>query len=267
MKHRSIHIFILLAAVLIAAPQVSQEISALKGAVGRRVKAEILDAFLSLQSVDAARPAAPAPDTLPATCDATTPRRKDDGGHARPATQVEVHARREVPAEVAMLVEPTVEVAALRPEPPAPAAPVAPVSRFETHDEKLARRLEVAMLVPPDADSGPARPALREAAGVKRAAAQRKRVEGLEQQAASIEVRFADTLELHGLTEAEILSRVDALRRAGVDLRLSAPRPQTRVLKVKRAARPAAAPPVGATCPSRQAACGPSAVDSFFAGE
>ncbi len=61
MKHRSIHIFILVAAALVAAPQASQELSSWRDAVGRRVKTEIFNAFLSLQAGDVVRPAAAAP--------------------------------------------------------------------------------------------------------------------------------------------------------------------------------------------------------------
>ncbi|MDQ3805626.1 MAG: hypothetical protein M3416_17580, partial [Acidobacteriota bacterium] len=57
MKHRSIHIFILLAAVLVAAPHLSQELSALRNAAARRVKAEIISTFLNLQAGAATSPA------------------------------------------------------------------------------------------------------------------------------------------------------------------------------------------------------------------
>src|SRR5437763_16371121 len=53
MKHRSIIAFILLAAALVAAPQVTHDLAALKSALGARIRGEILHAFLSLQASDA----------------------------------------------------------------------------------------------------------------------------------------------------------------------------------------------------------------------
>lgn len=50
MKHRSVGIFIILAASLAAIPQASQELVAFKDAVGERVRVEIWQAFLDLNS-------------------------------------------------------------------------------------------------------------------------------------------------------------------------------------------------------------------------
>jgi hypothetical protein len=50
MKHRSVIAFILLAATFIAAPQVSQDLAALKSALGARIRGEILHAFLNLHA-------------------------------------------------------------------------------------------------------------------------------------------------------------------------------------------------------------------------
>lgn len=62
MKHRSIGIFIILAASLAAIPQASQELDALRNAVGQRARVELWNAFLDLQSAGgrSSRPAAPA---------------------------------------------------------------------------------------------------------------------------------------------------------------------------------------------------------------
>ncbi|MCA1634557.1 MAG: hypothetical protein LC802_12915 [Acidobacteria bacterium] len=59
MRHRSVIAFILLAATLAAVPQAWQEFSALKSAVGERVRNEILFAFLNLNPQDAATQTAP----------------------------------------------------------------------------------------------------------------------------------------------------------------------------------------------------------------
>jgi hypothetical protein len=273
MKHRSIHIFILLAAVLVAAPRASQELSDLKDAAGRRIKAEIFNVFLNLQTGDASRRAAPAADSLLASAD---PRDADESRPAarpRPSTRVEVHARREVPADVAMLGEPVEpEVAELAPEPPAADA-IAPAYLFETDGEQLAT--ELAMLGPPENDVTRARPAARrEAAAAKRAAARKKRAEDWEREAASVNVRLGDEVNVQGLTEADILSRVEALRQVGVELNLGAPDTWKKVFKVRRAPAPApVAPPVPSArqaCTGRQSAqlaCWPAAPEMFFAGE
>jgi len=59
MRHRSVIAFALLAATLAAVPQGWQDLSALKSAVGERVRNEILFAFLNLNPRDAASQAAP----------------------------------------------------------------------------------------------------------------------------------------------------------------------------------------------------------------
>lgn len=281
MKHRSIHIFILLAAVLVAAPQASQDIAALKTALGQRVKAEIYKAFLNLQASDATRPAPQTPESLLASRGAGAPRSKDESRAARAATQVEVHARREVPVqsdesdesdEVAMLTDPIMEVAELRDEPPAPAAPAV---RFELHDRKVLRGTELAMLIPPDADITPApRAAARRDAAEARAATRlrTRRAAELKRQTASVTVQLDadDAPGVQALYETEIRGQLDALRLLGLDVQLDAPRPATKVLKLKRTAKPAPAPPAPAAraaCPTRPVACGPTAPDAVFADE
>src|SRR5437763_109190 len=52
MKHRSVIAFILLAAALFAAPQISHDILSLKSAVVARVRGEVMRAFLSLGGRD-----------------------------------------------------------------------------------------------------------------------------------------------------------------------------------------------------------------------
>jgi hypothetical protein len=284
MKHRSTHIFILLAAVMVAAPHLSQELSALRNAAARRVKAEIINAFLNLQAGAATRPAAPIADSQLASREATGEAgagAKKVGVTARAATQVEVHARREVPAEVpsedpaevVMLTEPVPELAASLAEPPALPAPD---YKFELHDVKVMRGRELAMLTAPDADIIPAsRPAAavarRGANEVRRAAARRKRAERSESEAASFVWRLGDAVEAQGASEAEVRGKLEALRLLGVDLRQLAPRTPAKAVKVKRTAKPAAAappaPPARVACPTRQIACGPSGPETLFDGE
>ena len=54
MKHRSVIAFILLAAALFAAPQISNDLSNLKSALGARIRGEILHAYLNLRASDGA---------------------------------------------------------------------------------------------------------------------------------------------------------------------------------------------------------------------
>lgn len=275
MKHRSTHIFILLAALLAAAPQVSQELSALRNAASRHVKAAIINAFLDLQAGAAARPAPAVADAQLASCGAAEgqPAAKKSAGQSRPATQVEVHARREVPAEateevradVAMLADPALELAAARAELPAQAF------EFDLHDVKVMPGSELAMLTPPDAEIEEARAAAhREAAEVRRAAARLKRAERSKREAASVAWRFADGFKAEGALESDLRGQLEALRLLDAAVRQLAARPPAKPLKLRRAVRPAAAapaPPARVNCPARQLACGPSIPETLFVGE
>src|SRR2546423_3632032 len=66
MKHRSVIAFILLAAALFAAPQISHDILSLKSAVVARVRGEVMRAFLSLGGRDGAGELAARRATTPA---------------------------------------------------------------------------------------------------------------------------------------------------------------------------------------------------------
>jgi len=270
MKHRSTHTFILLAALMVAAPQVSQELSALRDAASRHVKGVIINAFLNLQASAATRPAPPVADSQLASR-ATAATERKAAGQSRPATQVEVHARREVPADIpeedptdlAMLTEPTFELASA----PTEVVP-APAVRFDLHDAKALRGRELAMLIPPDTELAVARAARREANESRKQATRRKKVEQAKQEAASIMWRFAGADESEAEVESNVRGRLEMLRQLDVELLQTAPRPPARSLKVKRTAKPAAAaPPARPACPSRQLACGPNVPETIFVGE
>ena len=285
MKHRSTHIFILVAALLVAAPRASQELSAMKDTLNHRLRSEIFNAFLSFHAGD---PTRPAPPTLAGLFACDSPRAD---APARPAaTQVEVHARREVPAEaqteveevpseVAAITEPVVEIAAL--EPAAAALAEAANYKFELHDTKVIRGRELAMIIPPDADvtvAPPPPPSRRESA--RRATALRRRAAEFERVTATFKVDFEKAVVLRGLAPEELrrqFPQVETLR-----LENEGARVWTKALKLRGATpKPApAAPPVPASraacpksAPSAEAApapligCGPSAVETFYAGE
>lgn len=276
MKHRSTHIFILLAALLVAAPQVSQELSALRRAASRHVKAAIVNAFLDLQAGAATRPAPAVADSQLASWDAAGEPSAAAGhraGQSRAATQVEVHARREVPAEapeeveadVVMLADPAAELAA------AQAELAAPDFKFELHDVKVMPGRELAMLTPPADEVAVARAVAHREAEVRRLAARQRKTERSKQEAAAAVWRFADELKKEHGVELDLRGQLEALRALDVEVRQLAPRGPAKTLKPKRTARPAAAapaaPPARVSCPARQLACGPSIPETIFVSE
>lgn len=114
MKHRSVIAFILLVAALFAAPQISNDLSELKSAVGSRIRGEILHTFLNLRAGGGAselvtRRANPllasyrAKDKKCAGSQATT---KKSDGRAQAAPRAEASARTDASAQLAMLVDP-----------------------------------------------------------------------------------------------------------------------------------------------------------------
>lgn len=71
MKHRSVIAFVIVAAALFALPQLSHDLSALKGEVGARVHRELLYAFLNMPAGEPTATAAPVArpaETLLASC-------------------------------------------------------------------------------------------------------------------------------------------------------------------------------------------------------
>jgi hypothetical protein len=276
MKHRSIHIFILVAAILVVAPRASQELSDMKDALGQRLKSEIFNAFLSLQSADGSRLAPQPGDSLLASAG---PASRGVKGRAS-ATQVEVHARREVPAEVTAeadaLTEPVVEIAEHQAE---TTVVPAPGFKFELHDTKVLRGRELAMIIPPDSDvtaPPPPKPAPRNEIAAARRATARRRAAEAERRAAEVEVNLDLALKAEGFSSEELRRQLNSTQTFRLDN--DAARTWTKVLKVKRTApkpAPAApAPAARASCPksptaapSMPVACGPSAVETFYATE
>lgn len=250
----------------------------MKDDLGGWLKSEIFNAFLSLHSDDVTRPTRPAADCLFASVDEPRGVKRADGGQPRLATQVEVHARREVPAEipdeVAAITEPILEVAELE-----PAAAEAPAFGFELHDTKVIRGRELAMITSPDADvtaPPPPKPARRETA--RRAPALRRGVVELERAAAALNVKLESGVEFKSLAPEQLRRQLEEIQTFHLDADTT--RTWTKVLKVKRTApKPAPAAPAPASraaCPTTRApaassirpvACGPSAVETFYASE
>src|SRR5438105_643606 len=112
MKHRSVIAFILLAAALFAAPQISHDIMSLKSAVGARVRGEVMRAFLSLGGRGgagelAARRATPPVATCAQEKDEAQAAPKSKRGEAHAPAQSDVPARQDRQEQLAMLVSPS----------------------------------------------------------------------------------------------------------------------------------------------------------------
>lgn len=258
MKHRSIIAFILLAAALAAAPQVSHDLAALKSAVGARIRGEILHAFLSLHARDGAGEAAPrrAAPQLASSASAPKPdaqqtparaRRGDDGAQAAP--RAEAAPQGDAHAQLAMLVVPS-------PESGEPGAETPGVDDQFIHGKsaQLPGRVpsagELAMLIPPG--SGIDIPALFNATGdgaqQKLAARERRKAAESPRRAASPAAHFEAAVAAKFASE-EVFRNLGPLVRDAVWVRASEEEgTKVRVFKFRRPARavgvtPAAAAP------------------------
>jgi hypothetical protein len=130
MRHRSVIAFIILAAALVAAPQVAHDFASLKSAVGARIRGEILRAFLNLHAGDGAgelktRRADAAPMLASCKADAKTDeqaaraeQRRDeeraqattrDEDRAQAATRPDAALQADAHRQLAMLVVPSLE--------------------------------------------------------------------------------------------------------------------------------------------------------------
>src|SRR5215213_8608399 len=94
MKHRSVIAFVIVAAALFAAPQLSHDLQSLRSALGSRLSGELMQAFLSLPSTEGAA-AAVAPqraETQLASCTKERPVAKQRKSDPSPAARAEVRA-------------------------------------------------------------------------------------------------------------------------------------------------------------------------------
>jgi hypothetical protein len=189
MRHRSHIAFILLAAALFAAPQMAQDLSALKGAVAARIRGEIMQAFLGLHSNEASTAKqAPRVDASLLACGG-------EKSEARPAQAAEKKAaERTAPARrvearslAAMLTDPSTANNAGLP-PAAVAAELASLPRQVLTETRLAMLTQPGNGVEP-----PPALAFRSEAGgarAKSAPMPSDKFKELERHAAFIQVRF-----------------------------------------------------------------------------
>jgi hypothetical protein len=223
MKHRSVIAFVIIAAALFAAPQLSHDLQTLRSALGSRLSGELMRAFLSLPSGEGAA-AAVAPlraETQLATCTKERPaakQRKSD-----PAPRAEVRAAEPSGEELAMMIEPPPVVS----EPWSAALPKgAPAGAAELPRKALD---EVAMIIPPDSGIDP-RVLARASAKVSTAQARRR--------AEDVRVTYTATrLDAKGGEWRKVendLRGVESLLPGSFEFRLDHDGSKTKVLKVKR---------------------------------
>ena len=238
MKHRSVIAFVIVAAALFAAPQLSHDLQSLRSAMGSRLRGELMHAFLSLHAEDgAAAPAATAgrPQKMLASCPkakagAAAGVKKDEPRAAAPRTGAPaVEAQR---VQLAMMTEPE------------------GVPEDWEARAALAREVEaeVAMIIPPDggvdpralADVHAARASAQEGAALRRQAA------GEVRHLAFVAARFeGDRFERQGPDE-ESLRRLRETLPGPLGLRLDSEGTKAKVLKVIKRAGGAAPAPVAA---------------------
>lgn len=233
MRHRSHIAFILLAAALFAAPQVSHDLSTLRGALAARIRGEILQAFLGLHAGESNGGAAvQVPARRAELALASCPASKSAGteGHGAPAkaapraaqrAEAERHAGER--SELAMLGNPDDKTNAGLP-------PAADFAELASLRREGAGELRLAMLTQPGNGVEPPTPAvalaLRNAPVAKLDAAAREKFAEMERHAVFVQA------SLDG--EAEWVRRAaSAAARAAED----GEKMKTRVLKLRRPAR------------------------------
>ena len=225
MRHRSHIAFILLAAALFAAPQMAQDLSALKGAVAARIRGEIMQAFLGLHSNESAAPAKQTP-RVDASFLACSESAKPEAQPAQSKTAARTTpARRfETRSQTAMLTDPADKTNGLPPS--AVADELASIPRQVLTETRLA------MLTPPGngVEPPPARAFLFESgdARTKAAPMSRDNFKEFEKHAVFVNVRF------------ERGADAESFRRAAEDaarLAIDGAKSKSRVQKVRRPAR------------------------------
>lgn len=227
MRHRSHIAFILLAAALFAAPQMAQDLSALKGAVAARVRGEIMRAFLGLHSNESASAATQAPRadaSLLACGESARPEAQPAPGRTieRPAPARRVGAR----SQTAMLTDPSDKPNGL---PPSGAA-----GELASLPRQVLTETRLAMLTPPGNGVEPPPLAYRFESGdlrAKVAPLTRDRFAELQKHAVFVQARF----DLgNGVRDAESIRRAaeDAARVA-----VEGAKSKSRIQKVRRPAR------------------------------
>lgn len=246
MKHRSIIAFILLAAALVAAPQISQDLAALKSALGARIRGEILHAFLSLHARGDAsevmpRPAATQLASYKAALKsdgliASHSKRNEDRAHTAP--RADAAPQRDAHAQLAMLVDPTRQSEELSAE-----LPGVDVQFIQGKSARLPRRAismgELAMLIPPGSGIDIPAPtnAPRDDSQEKSAAIEQRKSVELQRRVTSLATHFASA-PASKFEGEEMLRYLGPVLRDTVWTRAAENGTKVRVLKVRCPVRP-----------------------------
>ena len=223
MKHRSVIAFVIVAAALFAAPQLSHDLQTLRSALGSRLSGELMQAFLSLPSTEGAAASAFAPrgaETQLASCPKARQAAKQRKSDPAPASRAEARTAPSAGEELAMIEEP-LPVS----EPWSASLPGgAQIGAAELPHKSLG---EVAMIIPPDSGVDP-----RSFAAANVSAAQARR------RAEDVRVIFTATgFEGKGIEwrkADESLRRLEAQFPGSYEYRLTRDGSKPKVLKVKR---------------------------------
>jgi hypothetical protein len=260
MKHRSVIAFMLIAAALFAAPQISQDLVAFKSAVGMRLRGELLHAFLSLPSADGgADTAAPRrTDVLLATCirnKSVEPSAKASRSESRAsaAPHVEARSAESTHEQLAAVVNPSAVTEAWRSE-----LSRGPVESVTGKAAEVPRRVptdagEVSMIIPPGAGIDPQAFADARAFLDARALESTVRGDALPKRKAAEELRrvsfVATRFDVKNIewrkAGDDVLQRLNEALPGAYEFRLNRDGSKVRVLKVRRSGntnRPAAPP-------------------------
>ncbi|HEX6186269.1 MAG TPA: hypothetical protein VFZ44_20435 [Pyrinomonadaceae bacterium] len=233
MKHRSTIAFVIVAAALFAAPQLSHDLQTLRSALGSRLSGELMQAFLSLPSAEGAA-AAVAPQRaetqLASSCTKERPAAKQRKNDPAPATRAEVRAPESAGDRLAMIGEP-LPVS----EPWSAALPGgALIGAAELPHKSLA---EVAMIIPPDSGIDPKGRALAKASGMYRDAAQSRRLTEqvrLSYVATRLNAKGGEWRKVEGGLREEDLRELEKTLPGSFEFQLDRDDSKTKVLKVKR---------------------------------
>ncbi|HJQ33391.1 MAG TPA: hypothetical protein VJ866_14490 [Pyrinomonadaceae bacterium] len=254
MKHRSVIAFVIVAAALFAAPQLSHDLQSLRSGLGMRLRGELLQAFLSMHTEDGGAavvaPSARGAQTLLASCTKV----KAEAAPAKATKKSEPRAAVEQTEETNS-PEPAMHLAMLAE--PADAPDVWKSKAVRAHldavGEAVASRgelsKEVAMIVPPDISMDPPPPTVAKATAAAAkanaaAALKREEVEALRH------VTFVATsfdgrrLNVQAPTE-DALRRLSESLPGSFEFRVEGDGSKTKTMKfIKReGGRPAAAAP------------------------
>jgi hypothetical protein len=245
MKHRSVIAFVLLAAILAAVPQASQDLLELKSALGERVRSEFWQAVLNLNERGGASQSAPrrAPQHALASCNApASPGSKKSSAPARAAS---AHAEAASSAGAVKRVE--IEELAMMLTPPADieekiGLEVAEDLRglvigkvLKAPSRAPLPREERAMIIPPSEGADPVIPRRLEAAARAKAARADSRLAGLESRVSYVAAAFDERGVEFNKKSGELLRfQFNSLLKDGVAIPLPAPAPKGKVTKVGR---------------------------------